>query len=129
MSLFDDLSDSIFSQDSIRGFHIAGILFILLTIRAIVKLKKIGLIIKFVTEPKTIGQLILIGVWCFLVWHYVRKNKRSKDKKILDNVGKLQNATKKALLALIIAFFASIDLVIAPFWLIWVIAYYLEDWV
>ncbi len=127
--MFDDLSDSIFSQDSIRGFHIAGILFILLTIRAIVKLKKIGLIIKFVTEPKTIGQLILIGVWCFLVWNYVAKNKHSKDKKVLDNVGKLQNATKKALLALLIAFFASIDLIIAPFWLIWVIAYYLEDWV
>ena len=53
MSLFDDLSDSIFSQDSKRGFHIAGILFILLTIRAIVKLKKVGLIIKFFTEPKT----------------------------------------------------------------------------
>ncbi len=57
------------------------------------------------------------------------KNKHSKDKKVLDTIGKLQNATKKALLALLIAFFASIDLIIAPFWLIWVIAYYLEDWV
>jgi len=129
MSLFDDLSNSIFSQDSKSGFHIAGILFVLLTIRAIVKLKKVGPVIKFFTEPKTIGQLLLIGVWCFLVWNYVAKNKHSKDKKVLDNVGKLQNATKKALLALIIAFFASIDLIIAPFWLIWVIAYYLEDWV
>ena len=129
MSLFDDLSNSIFSQDSKSGFHIAGILFVLLTIRAIVKLKKVGPVIKFFTEPKTIGQLLMIGVWCFLVWNYVRKNKHSKDKKVLDNVGKLQNATKKALLALLIAFFASIDLIIAPFWLIWVIAYYLEDWV
>ncbi len=129
MSLFDDLSNSIFSQDSKSGFHIAGILFVLLTIRAIVKLKKVGPVIKFFTEPKTIGQLLLIGVWCFLVWNYVAKNKHSKDKKVLDNVGKLQNATKKALLALLIAFFASIDLIIAPFWLIWVIAYYLEDWV
>jgi hypothetical protein len=30
---------------------------------------------------------------------------------------------------LLIAFFARIDLVIAPFWLVWLIAYYLEDWV
>ena len=45
------------------------------------------------------------------------------------NVEKLKNASKKAILALLIAFFTRIDLVIAPFWLIWMMAYYLEDWV
>jgi putative Mn2+ efflux pump MntP len=129
MSIVDYLSHNIFSQDSTAGFRIAGVLFLLLTLRAIIQLKKTKLIIDFFKEPKTIGQLILISLWCYLIYSYVTKNKHSKDKKTLENIEKLQNATKKALLALLIAFFASIDLVIAPFWLIWVIAYYLEDWV
>ena len=129
MSIVDYLSHSIFSQDSASGFKIAGVLFLLLTLRAIIQLKKTKLILDFFKEPKTIGQLILICVWCYLIYSYVKKNKHSKDEKTLENIEKLQNATKKALLALFIAFFASIDLVIAPFWLIWVIAYYLEDWV
>ena len=67
--------------------------------------------------------------WIYLIYNYSSKNKDSKDKKILENVEKLKNASKKAILALLIAFFARIDLVIAPFWLIWMMAYYLEDWV
>ena len=67
--------------------------------------------------------------WIYLIYNYSSKNKDSKDKKISENVEKLKNASKKAILALLIAFFARIDLVIAPFWLIWMMAYYLEDWV
>ena len=129
MSILDYLSDSIFSQESSTGFHFAGLIFLILTIRAIIQLNKTKSIKNRFYNAKTVGQLVLIGAWCYLTYFYVRKNKHSKDKKTLKNVVKLQNATKKALLALIIAFFASIDLVIAPFWLIWVIAYYLEDWV
>jgi len=124
MSLIDTISSNIFAQDNDTGFHIAVVVFVLLTIRAIVSLNKTSELYKFFTHPKTIGQLCLIGVWCYLIYRFV--NNHPKDKKQSE---KLQAATKKAILALVIAFFARIDLVIAPFWLVWLIAYYLEDWV
>ena len=129
MTIIDYLSDTIFSTDGTTGFNIAVILFLLLTLRAIIQLGKLKEIVEFFKKPKTIGQLSLIVAWIYLIYNYSSKNKDSKDKKILENVEKLKNASKKAILALLIAFFARIDLVIAPFWLIWMMAYYLEDWV
>jgi hypothetical protein len=129
MTIIDYLSNSIFSTNETTGFHISVFIFILLTIRAIIQLKKTKLIIDFFKEPKTIGQLSLIMAWVYLIYNYSSQNKDSKDKKILKNVEKLKNASKKAILALLIAFVTRIDLVIAPFWLIWMMAYYLEDWV
>ena len=129
MTIVDYLSNSIFSTDGATGFNVAVILFLLLTLRAIIQLGKLKDIIEFFKKPKTIGQLSLIVAWIYLIYNYSSKNKDSKDKKILENVEKLKNASKKAILALLIAFFARIDLVIAPFWLIWMMAYYLEDWV
>jgi hypothetical protein len=38
-------------------------------------------------------------------------------------------ATKKAITAFVIAIFASIDLTIAPFWIIWVLSYSFDEWV
>jgi len=129
MIFVDYLSNSIFSTDGATGFNVTLILFLLLTIRAIIQLGKLKNIIDFFKKPKTIGQLAMIVAWIYLVYNYASKNKDSKDKKTLENVEKLKNASKKAILALLIAFFARIDLVIAPFWLIWMMAYYLEDWV
>jgi len=129
MTIVDYLSNSIFSINGTAGFNVALILFFLLTIRAIIQLGKLKNIIDFFKKPKTIGQLSLIVTWIYLIYNYASKNKDSKDKKTLENVEKLKNASKKAILALLIALFARIDLVIAPFWLIWIMAYYLEDWV
>ena len=129
MTIVDYLSNSIFSINGTAGFNVTLILFLLLTIRAIIQLGKLKNIIDFFKKPKTIGQLAMIVAWIYLVYNYSSKNKDSKDKKISENVEKLKNASKKAILALLIAFFARIDLVIAPFWLIWMMAYYLEDWV
>jgi len=129
MTIVDYLSNSIFSTDGATGFNVAVILFLLLTLRAVIQLGKLKDIIEFFKKPKTIGQLSLIVAWIYLIYNYSSKNKDSKDKKISENVEKLKNASKKAILALLIAFFARIDLVIAPFWLIWMMAYYLEDWV
>ena len=129
MTIVDYLSNSIFSTDGTTGFNVALLLFLLLTLRAIIQLGKLKDIIEFFKKPKTIGQLSLIVAWIYLIYNYSSKNKDSKDKKISENVEKLKNASKKAILALLIAFFARIDLVIAPFWLIWMMAYYLEDWV
>ena len=90
MSILDYLSDSIFSQESSTGFHFAGLIFLILTIRAIIQLNKTKLIKNRFYNAKTVGQLVLIGAWCYLTYFYVRKNKHSKDKKTLKNVVKLQ---------------------------------------
>ncbi len=124
MNILDTFSDNIFAQGTSTGFHISIVIFILLTIRAILSLNKTSELYKFFANTKTIGQLCLIVVWCYLIYRFVKTH--PKDKK---HSAKLQEATKKAILALLIAFFARIDLVIAPFWLVWLIAYYLEDWV
>jgi|TARA_B110000495_G_C22929772_1_gene543466 hypothetical protein len=124
MNILDTISDNIFAQDTSTGFHISIVIFILLTIRAILSLNKTSELYKFFTNAKTIGQLCVIVVWCYLIYRFVKTH--PKDKK---HSAKLQAATKKAILALLIAFFARVDLVIAPFWLVWLIAYYLDDWV
>ena len=124
MNILDTISATIFAQDTTTGFHIGIVVFVLLTIRAIIMLNKTSELYKFFANAKTIGQLCLIVVWCYLIYRFVKTH--PKDKK---HSAKLQEATKKAILALLIAFFARIDLVIAPFWLVWLIAYYLEDWV
>ena len=46
------------------------------------------------------------------------------DEKDKNQVYKIQIATKRAIVALIVAYFARIDLVIAPFWLVWVFAFW-----
>jgi hypothetical protein len=124
MNILDTISDNIFAQGTSTGFHISIVIFILLTIRAILSLNKTSELYKFFTNAKTIGQLCVIVVWCYLIYRFVKTH--PKDKK---HSAKLQAATKKAILALLIAFFARVDLVIAPFWLVWLIAYYLDDWV
>ena len=124
MNILDTISATMFAQDATTGFHIGIVMFVLLTIRAIIMLNKTSELYKFFANTKTIGQLCLIVVWCYLIYRFVKTH--PKDEK---HSAKLQEATKKAILALLIAFFARIDLVIAPFWLIWLIAYYLEDWV
>ena len=42
---------------------------------------------------------------------------------------KVKTALKKAILAFIIAIFAEMGLTIAPFWLVFVLSYYLEGWI
>ena len=129
MYIIDYLSNLIFSTNSANGFFVTAIIFILLTIRAIFELGKLREIVDFFKKGKTIIQLILIFTWVYLIYNYTEKNKHSKDEKMRDNTEKLQISSKKAILALLIAFFARFDLVIAPFWLIWVMTYYLDNWV
>jgi len=82
MIFVDYLSNSIFSTDGATGFNVTLILFLLLTIRAIIQLGKLKNIIDFFKKPKTIGQLAMIVAWIYLVYNYASKNKDSKDKKL-----------------------------------------------
>ena len=46
-----------------------------------------------------------------------------------DGDSKVKEALKKAVLAFIIAVLAHLRMTIAPFWIVFVLAYYLEGWV
>jgi putative effector of murein hydrolase len=50
------------------------------------------------------------------------------DPKNEDN-NRIKDALKKAIVAFVIAIFSKIDLIFAPFWFVWLIAYYLDNWV
>ena len=123
MNIITSIARAIFKHND-SGILYASITFILITINAIIRQKKGKILVEFIKNPKTFFSFFLIIIWCFLVYVYSTLKNVSKE-----NVEKVKNATKKALLAFIIAFFAKLDLVIAPFWLVWIIAYYLEGWI
>lgn len=125
MNIINQIADSIFkNMGTSFGFSISMIFFIVLTIRAVLNLNKFKEVKSFFDNPNAIIQLIIIAFWILLVRNYINRQKDGDE-----NSEKLKIATKKALISLLIAFFAKIDLAIAPFWLIWVVGYYLEDWV
>jgi hypothetical protein len=67
------------------------------------------------------GFLIPLALTLLFAFVVLNLDVGKKDK---DKVVKMQIATKRAVVALIVAYFARIDLVIAPFWLVWVFAFW-----
>lgn len=60
-------------------------------------------------------SLIFIVAWCF---YWLKIN--------TVNVSRYKKATKQAIIGLIIALFAYLDLTIAPFWFVWLSAFFLN---
>ena len=63
------------------------------------------------------GGLMMVFLWSFVS---LRGNAKSEQDK------KSREATKSAIIALIIAIMSELHLSIAPFWLVWIAAYYLD---
>ena len=72
---------------------------------------------KLLTSKRWLGHLTLLVLFSISMFYYHPKHSHERE------------STKKALTAFIIAIFASIDLTIAPFWIIWVLSYSFENWV
>ena len=68
-----------------------------------------------------VNLLLIIGFIVYII--YSTKDNDSDDAK------KTQEALKKAIIAFIIALFAELGLTIAPFWWVFVLAYYMEGWI
>ena len=100
------------------GFLISAGIFSIITILRIVTDKETFKMLKELVSSKffLISMIMVIG---FSV--YSLSLKSENDEKIEN----LQLAVKHAILALLIAILAKIDLVIAPFWLIFMASYYL----
>ena len=46
-----------------------------------------------------------------------------------EKTERLKEATKKGIFAIAIAYFAKVDLVITPFWIVWTAVYFSHGWV
>lgn len=99
------------------GFLLSAGLFSILTILRIVSDKETFKIVKELIGSKffLISMLMVI---VFTVYSLSLKNEN-------DEIDNLQLAVKHGILGLLIAILAKIDLVIAPFWLIFLTSYYL----
>jgi O-antigen ligase len=64
-----------------------------------------------------IGGLIVVIIWCFISLRGTGETEEDK---------KTREATKNAIIALLIAVMAELHLSIAPFWLVWLASYYLD---
>jgi len=106
-----------------EGRNIALITTVLLTLRAGFKSKKARNKLFELIENKR--WLINFGVIIVFIGYivYTIRNDNSDDSR------RLKEALKKALLAFIIALFAEIGLTIAPFWLVFTLAYYMDGWI
>ena len=95
----------------------------ILTLRAGFQSKKArNNIIELLSEKRwIINVLLIIGFIAYII--YSTKGDDSDDAK------KTQEALKKAIIAFIIALFAELGLTIAPFWWVFVLAYYMEGWI
>ena len=102
------------------GFIISACLFLLITIIKVLSsketLKKSKEMFTSTFFKVSIGIASIFSV-------YILNLKVSKEG---DEVDKLQLAVKHGILGLLIAILAKIDLVIAPFWLIFITSYYLN---
>tara|TARA_Y100001968_G_C18799282_1_gene454834 strand:- start:9 stop:326 length:318 start_codon:yes stop_codon:yes gene_type:complete len=104
-------------------YSFALISIFLLTIRAIVKSKKATESIKeLFTNKRWVINFSMIIAFIIYIFYVTYNNNSSESER-------LKTAIKKAIVALLIAIFAELGLTIAPFWLVFVLAYYLEGWI
>lgn len=66
-------------------------------------------------------KLFLISLALIFGWSYLTVNLPDDT----EQHKKMREATKQAILGLIIAIMSYLELVIAPFWILWLVSYYL----
>ena len=106
---------------NITNIDISFLIFSVLTLYSIVRSpKRINRFIKMFTKKTFLINLLpIIG---FSVWTLTQPD----VDELGDNMVRMKHATRQAIVAFMIAVFASIDLVIAPYWLIWIMSYYFK---
>ena len=103
-------------------YYFALITMVILTLRAIFNSKKaMKGFYELINDKSWMRNFLLIIVFCsYTAYKYDKSDAESE---------KILSALKKAILAFIIALLSKFDLTIAPFWLVFVLAVYLEDWI
>jgi hypothetical protein len=77
--------------------------------------------IKIFTRKSWLINFISIILFIIYIIHSTKENTK-------ENI-QTRNALKKAIIAFIIALFTEISLTIAPFWFVFIVAYYLDNWI
>ena len=78
-------------------------------------------IIELFKNPYWLINTIIIAIFSF----YVINIKEGKDEETI----KMQEAVRKGILAFMIAIFAHLELTVAPFWIVYGLAYYAQGYV
>lgn len=100
------------------GFIISAVIYFVVTLAIVYRHKEKRKIFFNLFSDK--GFLIgILGVIGFIVYTFNLVEKT-------DEIERIKTATKNAIVALLIAIMATLDLQIAPFWLIWLTSYYLD---
>lgn len=99
------------------------ILITLITIATGFRLKKTrNKLFKLIMKPQWfINIIVIIGFTGYIIYT-AHEQKTDREKNIIRSL-------KKAVIALVIAIFAHLGLAIAPFWLVFVLSYYMEGWI
>ena len=77
--------------------------------------------IALITTPRWVINVIIIILFIFWTYHKTKYDEPETTRRIIESL-------KKGIIAFIIALLAELGLTITPFWLIFMISYYLEGW-
>ena len=93
---------------------------IIFTLITLFRLWHLGKFNKIIELSKSKGFLVSFVIICiFSIYMYLNYDEDSKEIIVL----------KKALLSMMIAFFASFDLIIPTFWIIWILGYNFDNFI
>jgi CDP-diglyceride synthetase len=105
------------------GFILSLIIVAIFSLNAAFKTGRRAALIELFSDKHTFYNLIImLGFIGYMVYLSHTKPEDEETRKIVD-------ALKKAIVAFTIALFSKIDLIFAPFWFVWILAYYLDNWV
>lgn len=104
------------------SFIISIITFLSLTFTALIKKNKLILLKELLSDKGFIINVLFITLFCFYVIYY--SSEKNKERRTMEI-----DAIKKAILAMIIATFAYLDMIIASFWVVFIVAFYLKGYV
>jgi len=79
--------------------------------------EKKSLFVKLITN-----KVFMLSLVCIIIYSMWTLNDKADD----DETNRRKRATREAILGFIIALLAYLDLKAAPFWIIWLVSYYLD---
>ena len=96
-------------------------MFIAITIYKLINYKRMFDTLKsFLNKKTTIINIIIVSAFCFLIYRFQKNNNN-------ENAENARDSAKKAIVAMFIALFAKLDMVLAPFWFIWLLSFYMGN--
>ena len=98
----------------------AGVFCILLFVQLVNHKQRRQSLIKLITTPAWILNFSVLCMWCYFLFVF--------DKNTDKKTNELREATKKGIVAAVIAVLAYLEFTLAPFWIVLIISYYLEGW-